>query len=450
VAYAPTLPLPRHPAYAPTLPLPRAQLRPSPEPFEATRVVTGRAPAISAGAAAADDDLTDDEAGPGGPKTGAYVVPLPQHWEVPEVVESRGMRIARLAALPVYLLIAASTAWWVFGVPVADVATMAGLSRAPAPVAAAPSRAADIDEPAAAGLLPAWKLWGATDDGQRSPLADDLMQRVAPAAGLSLTTEVNRGGAAALAELKGPGQLAIVRQDALRVARERPAQPPLQLVMSLYSEEIYLLVRSDSPLRYLHQIRGQVVNIGPIEGPRALSIQMLYRTLYGAPMPLSPPALLDRDTALASLMAGGPVQVLALVGAQPHTWLAGLDLATVDALRLLTVDARHASTRRLRGIYQTSLLRAQDHPGWLQYDLPALSIQSYLVAPEPADMTQALQVGDLARTLCRTLPALQLTGHPKWGEVDPAGRNDVDWPYASIAAGAIGACLAAAEDGPRR
>ena len=39
---------------------------------------------------------------------------------------------------------------------------------------------------------------------------------------------------------------------------------PLRVIMPLYNEEIYFIVRADSPLNYVHEIKDAKINVGPL------------------------------------------------------------------------------------------------------------------------------------------------------------------------------------------
>ncbi len=59
---------------------------------------------------------------------------------------------------------------------------------------------------------------------------------------------------------------------------------PLRVIMPLYNEEIYFVVRADSPLQYVHDIRGARINTGPIGSGTALTTTTLYRSMFGEPI----------------------------------------------------------------------------------------------------------------------------------------------------------------------
>jgi hypothetical protein len=55
---------------------------------------------------------------------------------------------------------------------------------------------------------------------------------------------------------------------------------PLRVIMPLYNEEIYFVVRSNSPLNFVHEIKDAKINVGPLRSGTAMSATTIYRQLF--------------------------------------------------------------------------------------------------------------------------------------------------------------------------
>ena len=262
----------------------------------------------------------------------------------------------------------------------------------------------------------------ATADGSHARMAREL-------AG-ALSTEANAmrlvplaGGADPITGLQSPGRLAIARLDALRAARSSAA-PPLRVLTPLFPEAVLFVVRADSPLKYIHDLSGRRLGIGPAQGDGSHTVRAIYRSLFGAEMP--EPARLDNDQALAELVAFRSIDAMAIVVPQPSAWWASLDPSTASRLRLLTLDPRHPADRRLLQTLGTPVARigvgaTKGKPT----TTPA--VMSYLVASGEGD-ADVDRLTAMARALCRELPWLRKQGDPMWRELQPAAQLDTGWP----------------------
>ncbi|MBA3591293.1 hypothetical protein [Methylibium sp.] len=65
---------------------------------------------------------------------------------------------------------------------------------------------------------------------------------------------------------------------------------------------------------------------------------------------------------------------------------------------------------------------------------------SFLVGTAASNPAEAERLTAFARELCRTLPALQNEGDPKWRTVQPGLQFEVGWPYSIAAAAGLDTC----------
>ncbi|HSI56130.1 MAG TPA: TAXI family TRAP transporter solute-binding subunit [Ideonella sp.] len=332
--------------------------------------------------------------------------PLPARDQPPQPARRRW---ALWSALPV-LGAAAVLAWW-------------SLSRQPA-APPPPERAiAAAPQPAAPPPPPAWRVQTGTEQRTDARIAGELMR------GLP-------------AGLQGPA-LQIVHYDALQAARRDPAAA-LRIVSPLFPEEIHLVVRADSPLNFIHQIRHSAINVGPGVAGGTPTGALLYERLFGTPLPATQARSLSWPGALAAL-AAGTTDVAVLVDAQPSAWLAELPPATRAGLKPLALDpARPESRRALQSFLPATLREPLGPRAASGAGTRTLAVMSFLVASEAGPAAASAPAADalipLAQGLCRELPALRRDGHPKWREVQPALELPVGWPYDSAAQQALRSC----------
>ena len=60
---------------------------------------------------------------------------------------------------------------------------------------------------------------------------------------------------------------------------------PLRLIMPLYDEEINVVVRADSPMKTLADIKDKTISVGLLGSGTAQSATTLYHLMFGQPIP---------------------------------------------------------------------------------------------------------------------------------------------------------------------
>ncbi len=272
--------------------------------------------------------------------------------------------------------------------------------------------------------------------------ADGAHQRIARELAGALSTEATAmrvvpvaDGADAITGLRAPGRLAIAHFDALRAARGGAA-PPLRVLTPLFPEAVLFIVRADSPLKYLHDLRGRRLSIGPVQADGSHTVREIYRRLFGAEM--AEPAQFNSDQALAELVAFRSIDAMAIVEPQPMAWWASLDPRTARRLRLLTLDPRDAADRRLLQSPGTSVVRTSAGAAKGQRTTTP-AVMSFLVASGEGE-ADVERLTAMALALCRDLPRLRKQGHPKWRELQPAAPLDTGWPVVQPFQSALSRC----------
>lgn len=268
-------------------------------------------------------------------------------------------------------------------------------------------------------------------------LAAELVAAVSSNAGVKATAVT------ALSPVASVAPVSIVRYDALQDTALRGDSPPIRVIAPLYTEEVYVVVRADSPLQHLHQLRGRRINVGPEGGARALTALALYERMFGKPLPAAQRDRLDAATALQRLAERPSFDAVVLVQPEPDPLWGSLPPQTRGALRLLSLAPNHPASRRALQAYLPATLHAQAAPS--AAPVPTLAAMAFLVANGNPDAAQREAIVALTRSLCRTLPALKRDGHPKWGEVRPGQQFETPWLPETSAAAAWSDCAAKAD-----
>lgn len=282
------------------------------------------------------------------------------------------------------------------------------------------------------GLFTVWMNAGGSNARIASELASAIGSSGASVRAVTAATEVD-----AVESLRAPRSLAIAQYDALRAARRSASTPPLRVLAPLYAEEVVFIVRADSRLKFIHDLRGRRVNIGSAREGSSSTVREIYRQMFGTAM--AEPTELGKDEALAELVGFRSIDAMVLIEAQPSAWLASLHPNTARNLRLLRLDRKQPEDRRVLQEFQTSVLR--NGPGMKKGEgIPTLATMSYLVVSGKDD-ADARQLADMVRALCRELPRLRAGGHPKWRELQPSVNQDTGWPVVAAGQSALKSCV---------
>ena len=268
-------------------------------------------------------------------------------------------------------------------------------------------------------------------------LPTELARALAADGGADLRVRATTADALAPRAGSATAHLAIARYDALQQLRAARPTAAIGVIAPLYTEELYVVVRADSPLRFIHELRGLRINTGPADGDRALTARALYQRMFDKPLPAAPGGTLDAGTALAQLARGGALDAVLLVGAQPDPAWAGLAAETRRGLKLLRVDPTAPASQRALQAYLPAQVRETDGTG---PGAETLASMAFLVVSGQPDAEQTEGLGRLARSLCSQLSSLKSGGDAKWREVQPGLQLDAGWPPAAAAAAAWSQC----------
>lgn len=299
-----------------------------------------------------------------------------------------------------------------------------------------------------------FKIVTASERGTYIKIGRDLAQFVAPEAGIQLDPVPSAGSAENVRRLRyEPGvKLALVQSDVYQSfidsavagnATARTLIRPLRVIMPLYNEEIYFIVRADSALNFIHEIQNAKINAGESGSGTALTSATLYRLMFGESMPDTRVSYLSNEEALAKLVTDKSIDVVAVVAGQPAKLLAEMKPESRQLIKLLKFEPNHPSSEAVLKTYFAANVRASNYPNLLTQDLPGLAVKAFLVTYDFRLENTENYLRLLARSLCQNFATLQEKGHPKWRDVELAlpdlGRG---WFYYGPTARELRACIA--------
>ncbi len=298
-----------------------------------------------------------------------------------------------------------------------------------------------------------YKIVTASERGTYIQIGRDIAKFVAPAAGIDLAVLPSAGSAENVRRLRHePGvKFAMVQSDVYQAFIDADKAGnveagmlirPLRVIMPLYFEEIYFIVRADAEINFVHEIKDSRINVGPLLSGTAMSATTLYRQMFNQPIADSHTSYLANEEALVKLTDDKSLDVVVVVAGQPARLLAEMKPEARALIKLLKFDAARPESQAALKTYFAATVRAASYPNLLSEDLPGLAVKAYLVTYDYALGSTVGQLRKFARALCRNFAALQASGHPKWREVELAwpelGRG---WLYYPPMARELKACV---------
>jgi TRAP transporter TAXI family solute receptor len=311
------------------------------------------------------------------------------------------------------------------------------------------------DTPAATGDV---ELQIATGSERSTAIdvARDMAVLVAPQARVELRALPSAGSVENVRRLRNDRNvpLALVQADVFQAyvdlaaggdAEAAELIRPLRVVMPLFSEEIHFVVRADSPLRFIDEIRDARINLGERGSGSALTVATLYRLMFDAPLPAHNGSHRTDEDALVRLVTDRSVDVVVLVGGQPLRLIEDMRPAAREHVKLLRFSEGHASRDKVLARYALTTLKQSSYPNLLARDVEALAVRTLLFTTDDAAAPPQSRdaVVRLAGSVCRNLDRLRRHGHPKWREADvrvaDLGRG---WTYHAGTSRALSTCIA--------
>lgn len=305
-----------------------------------------------------------------------------------------------------------------------------------------------------------YKIVTASERGTYIKIGRDLGQIVAPAAAMELTAIPSAGSADNVRRLRHEAgvKFALVQSDVFQAFLDMAAAGsseaarlirPTRVILPLYNEEIYFITRANSPLNFVHEIKGARINAGEVGSGTALTTATLYRLMFGESPPEGNTTFLANEEALVRLTTDKTVDVVAVVAGQPAKLLTDMKAEARQHIKLLRVDPQHAASKVALKTYFPATVRASNYPNLLNEDIVGLAVKAFLVTYDFRAQKTADGLRRFARALCENFPMLREKGHPKWREVEltlpDLGRG---WYYYPPTAQELRACSPASDSRP--
>src|SRR6266567_1503851 len=292
-----------------------------------------------------------------------------------------------------------------------------------------------------------FKIVTASTRGTYIQIGRDIASFVAPQADIDLDVLPSAGSAENVRRLRHePGvKFAIVQSDVYQAFLDQAAAGnaeagnmirPLRVIVPLYNEEIYFIVRSDSSLHYLHEIKDAKINAGELGSGTALTTSTLYRLMFGESLSEAKTSFASNEDALVNLITNKTLDVVAVIAGQPAKLLVDMKPEVRQFIKLLKFDADNAASKAALKIYFTATVRASSYQNLLAEDVPGLAVKAFLVTYDYNVKQTKDHLARFARSLCQNFSALQDNGHPKWREVELAlpdlGRGWFYYPPTTV------------------
>jgi len=306
---------------------------------------------------------------------------------------------------------------------------------------------------AQAATATAYKIVTASERGTYIQIGRALNKFVAPQAQIDLDALPSAGSAENIHRLRyEPGvKLALVQSDVYQAfinqsnagdGNAAAIIKPLRVVMPLYNEELYFIVRADSPLNFVHEIRDSRINVGPLRSGTAMSATTLYRMMFERPASDERLSFLSNEDALVKLTGDKSIDVVVVVAGQPAKLLVDMKPEARALIKLLKFDADQPSSQAVLKTYFQSTVRAANYPNLLADDLPGIAVKAYLVTYDYNMAGTKTRLGQFAKSLCDNFAQLQSAGHPKWKEVSlTMPQLGQGWSYFAPTAQELSRCV---------
>ena len=299
-----------------------------------------------------------------------------------------------------------------------------------------------------------YKIVTASERGTYIQIGRDLAKYVAPAAGIDLEVLPSAGSSENVQRLRyEPGvKFALVQSDVYQAyitqgeagnAEAARMIRPLRVVLPLYNEEIYFIVRADAPYNDVHDIRDARINVGLLRSGTAMSATTLYRLMFNQPLADAKMSFLSNEEALAKLVTDKSVDVVVIVAGQPAKVITDMKPEARALIKLLKFDPKHPASQAALKTYFPSTVLKENYPNLLTEDLAGIAVKAFLVTYDYNLSSTQGNLARFARSLCQNFEILQSQGHPKWKEVALAmpdlGRG---WSYYGPIAQELKRCTA--------
>ena len=193
---------------------------------------------------------------------------------------------------------------------------------------------------------------------------------------------------------------------------------PLRVILPLYNTEIHYIVRADSPMNYLHDIKDAKINGGLVGSGAAYITHTLYRMMFDKPIPEANASFLSNEEALTKLITDKSVDVVVVAAGQPAPLVVNMKPEAQKFIKFLKFDPNHSSSKLPLTTYTYATVKKSSYPNLLTEDFTTIAVGAFLVTYDYNMQGTMDHMVRFARSLCQHFPELREQGHPKWREVD--------------------------------
>jgi hypothetical protein len=300
-----------------------------------------------------------------------------------------------------------------------------------------------------------YKIATASEKGTYYAIGKDLAKFVAPDARIALEVMPTAGSAENVKLLRyEPGvKFAVVQADVFQAFIDKAGAGntdaarmirPLRVILPLYNTEIHYIVRADSPLNYLHDIKDAKINGGLVGSGAAYITHTVYRMMFDKPIPEANASYLSNEEALTKLITDKSVDVVVVAAGQPAPIVVNMKPEAQKFIKFLKFDPNHASSKLPLNTYTYATVKKASYPNLLTEDFTTIAVGAFLVTYDYNMQGTMDHMVRFARSLCQHFPELQAEGHPKWREVDLTLPDlAAGWIYYPPTTREIRACVAA-------
>lgn len=300
-----------------------------------------------------------------------------------------------------------------------------------------------------------YKIATASEKGTYFAIGKDLAKFVAPEARIDLEVLPTSGSAENVKLLRyEPGvKFAVVQADVYQAFIDKAGTGnadaarmirPLRVILPLYNTEIHYIVRADSPMNYLHDIKDAKINGGLIGSGAAYITHTLYRMMFDKPIPEANASYLSNEEALTKLITDKSVDVVVVAAGQPAPIVVNMKPEAQKFIKFLKFDPNHATSKLPLTTYSYAKVKKESYPNLLTEDFTTIAVGAFLVTYDYNMQGTMENMVRFARSLCQNFPKLQAEGHPKWREVDLSLPDlATGWIYYPPTAREIRSCVAA-------
>lgn len=222
-----------------------------------------------------------------------------------------------------------------------------------------------------------------------------------------------------------------LQQEALNGSAEaKKIAQGLRVVMPLNTEELYFVVRTNSPINYVHEIKNKRINVGPLGSGSALSATMLYRKMFGYSINEKNISYLDNESALLKLATDSSVDVVVIVESQPAKIFAEMKPEAKQYIKLLQLQKWLPESKEALSRYRSSTILASSYPDFLTEDVEAFATESLLMTVDAKSEKNQQAILRFAQSVCQKMNILKKDGHAKWKDLSSdLVPSSINWTY---------------------